>query len=482
MNVTQWESVEGRCDSELNYEIGTAENATRCWEMCLFTFEEILTAIDWWAGGIPSQQIDAGACFCQNTCDCMQAVDANSLSRVSSDVITVDSISALPEVCEEEGLPTTWGKRSGRCTSNLNRAMGLSRSLQHCWEICEREFGDVLVAVDRNDNPGECYCQDACDCMADQDQKVQLATRGSLTELPDSCEEPVRETTYWMVYSEDIGKRPVWITGGEMGGRFAIGDQYTNDPALTGRWIFNERSNFTTWYFDKEVEDPLTLYWQYRFGWGDEEPDAETRMANLMGFYVWKEKQPTWSAEASPETQWMVYMDGWEEGPKPMWRTGGVLKGAFTIGDPDATDPANTGTYFVNTEFGLASWSLKAEDRQRVTYPQQSFGWGSFEPAADFKASDLDGFFIWQMPVAVSGTEAWAESAALPGPALEGADWTDWVNEVWQDIDADGSGGLNRAEAAELLLHTYDEASFVDDDLQAIRFADEWQWYFQDGN
>ena len=178
----------------------------------------------------------------------------------------------------------------------------------------------------------------------------------------------------------------------------------------------------------------------------------------------------------------MVYMDGWEEGPKPMWRTGGELKGAFTIGDPDTTDPANTGSYFVNTEFGLASWSLKAEDRQRVTYPQQSFGWGSFEPAADFKASDLDGFFIWQMPVAVNGTEAWAESAALASPALEEADWNDWVNEVWQDVDADGSGGLNRAEAAELLLHTYDEASFVDDDLQAIRFADEWEWYFQDGN
>ena len=52
--------------------------------------------------------------------------------------------------------------------------------------FCEAEYGQSLVAIDLDDY---CYCQTDCQCLDDveEDPTYLVATRRSITELPQEC-------------------------------------------------------------------------------------------------------------------------------------------------------------------------------------------------------------------------------------------------------------------------------------------------------
>ena len=61
----------------------------------------------------------------------------------------------------------------------MDYLVGYTGDAMACWNSCEEEFGDSLVAIDFWDW-GACYCQDACDCGVEPDWTGRLITRGNI--------------------------------------------------------------------------------------------------------------------------------------------------------------------------------------------------------------------------------------------------------------------------------------------------------------
>ena len=76
----------------------------------------------------------------------------------------------------------------GWCYSELDFFVGETDDPMSCWEMCEREFNYTLVASDLWAATDECFCQDACDCMASEEEQVYMVTREAVTDLPGNCD------------------------------------------------------------------------------------------------------------------------------------------------------------------------------------------------------------------------------------------------------------------------------------------------------
>ena len=74
------------------------------------------------------------------------------------------------------------------CKSELNNNVGDAKSVGECWDMCEAEYRQSLVAIDLDDGD-HCYCQTDCQCLDDphDDKPYRIATRRSITELPQEC-------------------------------------------------------------------------------------------------------------------------------------------------------------------------------------------------------------------------------------------------------------------------------------------------------
>ena len=79
-----------------------------------------------------------------------------------------------------------WGMQRGWCYSELNDDVGVAKSVGECWDMCEAEYGQSLVAIDLDDDD-YCYCQTDCQCLEFQSWGFYVATRRSITELPEAC-------------------------------------------------------------------------------------------------------------------------------------------------------------------------------------------------------------------------------------------------------------------------------------------------------
>merc|ERR1712146_679334 len=98
--------------------------------------------------------------------------------------------------------------------------------------------------------------------------------------------EQVQTETYWMCYREDIGMLPIWFDGSEEAGTFSIGEQFSIDPIFTGRYTYDTSSWIFTWYFNAAPENPMTIYPQHAFNWGDDEPNSDWKGSDFLGFYI----------------------------------------------------------------------------------------------------------------------------------------------------------------------------------------------------
>ena len=68
----------------------------------------------------------------------------------------------------------------------MDEFVGDAKSVGECWDMCEAEYGQSLVAIDLDDDD-YCYCQTDCQCLEFQSWGFYVATRRSITELPEAC-------------------------------------------------------------------------------------------------------------------------------------------------------------------------------------------------------------------------------------------------------------------------------------------------------
>ena len=227
-----WDFNAGACRSSLGDHVGMASDLEGCWTLCSELYGANLKAID----------LDSNNwCTCQDACECMDPGNgggyyvmtslefANGLpaacetdeTRLVCEGTCPDGSS--PECCDIDGdcedgdddwccgddylcsndssewaasrggklccvLDTIkWGATGTWCKSELDHLVGLAATLEDCWTFCVEAHPDVLEAVDLNDR-GECFCQDACTCLDDQEGlEGQLMTAASISALPDAC-------------------------------------------------------------------------------------------------------------------------------------------------------------------------------------------------------------------------------------------------------------------------------------------------------
>ena len=73
---------------------------------------------------------------------------------------------SLPSTCPD--VSTHYFYDETFCSSDLDYNIGFTSSATECWNMCESQYGWSLVAIDwvnYGNSDGECYCQDACDCL-----------------------------------------------------------------------------------------------------------------------------------------------------------------------------------------------------------------------------------------------------------------------------------------------------------------------------
>lgn len=86
---------------------------------------------------------------------------------------------------------------AGWCDSGLDEFVGLYDNAEDCWAGCKSKYGDDLVAIDwwiysmsyDYSYNGYCYCQDACECMADvgDSEGTLIVDTSKVWELPEEC-------------------------------------------------------------------------------------------------------------------------------------------------------------------------------------------------------------------------------------------------------------------------------------------------------
>ena len=76
---------------------------------------------------------------------------------------------------------------NGWCGGGIDYELGYTYSALECWGACASKFNSTLVAIDWAADFGECYCQDACECMEDvgDDNITLIVTKGF--SLPNEC-------------------------------------------------------------------------------------------------------------------------------------------------------------------------------------------------------------------------------------------------------------------------------------------------------
>lgn len=96
-----------------------------------------------------------------------------------------------------QGTRTYNGESEYWCSSDLDLWIGSTQTARDCWTKCEALFGKELVAVDwwyswSTDHPdpaydtiGDCYCQNACECMSPHEGLYVTITRDFT--LPEVC-------------------------------------------------------------------------------------------------------------------------------------------------------------------------------------------------------------------------------------------------------------------------------------------------------
>lgn len=87
---------------------------------------------------------------------------------------------------------------------------------------------------------------------------------------------------------------PIWFNGGQDEGTFSIGEEYSQNAMLTGRYEYDTTTWQFTWYFNAEPESPMFIYPQFAFNWGDDEPESEWKGSDFQGFYLWISAEPVW--------------------------------------------------------------------------------------------------------------------------------------------------------------------------------------------
>ena len=84
-------------------------------------------------------------------------------SSVASTTVLLRDGSSLPSTCYNSYVS------SGRCSSDLNYLFMYIYDEEECWSTCEDRFAADLVAVNYDPSTSECYCEDACDCLIEED-------------------------------------------------------------------------------------------------------------------------------------------------------------------------------------------------------------------------------------------------------------------------------------------------------------------------
>ena len=129
---------------------------------------------------------DKGPKGCDHVASEPDKVVKRCVNRQSDDGVW--AYEACPKTCGTCGTVEykNWGMQRGWCYSELNDDVGVAKSVGECWDMCEAEYGQSLVAIDLDDY---CYCQTDCQCLDDveEDPTYLVATRRSITELPQEC-------------------------------------------------------------------------------------------------------------------------------------------------------------------------------------------------------------------------------------------------------------------------------------------------------
>ena len=129
---------------------------------------------------------DKGEKGCDHIASEPDKVVKRCVNRQSDDGVW--AYEACPKTCGTCGTVEykNWGMQRGWCYSELNDDVGVAKSVGECWDMCEAEYGQSLVAIDLDDY---CYCQTDCQCLDDveEDPTYLVATRRSITELPQEC-------------------------------------------------------------------------------------------------------------------------------------------------------------------------------------------------------------------------------------------------------------------------------------------------------
>ena len=227
-----WDFNAGACSSSLSDHVGMASDLEGCWSLCSERYGANLKAID----------LDSNNwCTCQDACECMDPGNGGGYYVMTS----LEFANGLPAACETDEAPFVceatcpdgsaatccdddgscedgdddwccgddylcsndgkewaasmggelccvldtikWGATGTWCKSELAHLVGLAATLEDCWTFCVEAHPDGLAAVDLNDR-GECFCQDACTCLDDQEGlEGQLMTAASISALPDAC-------------------------------------------------------------------------------------------------------------------------------------------------------------------------------------------------------------------------------------------------------------------------------------------------------
>ena len=131
---------------------------------------------------------DKGEKGCDHVASEPDKVVKRCVNRQSDDRVRADE--ACPKTCGTCGTLEykNWGfQSSGWCYSELDELVGQTKSVGDCWDMCEAEYGQSLEAIDLDDND-YCFCQTACQCLDDgHGRGYYVATRRSITELPEVC-------------------------------------------------------------------------------------------------------------------------------------------------------------------------------------------------------------------------------------------------------------------------------------------------------
>ena len=135
---------------------------------------------------------DKGEKGCDHIASEPDKVVKRCVNRQSDDGVW--AYEACPKTCGTCGTLEykNWGFQSSNyCYSELNDNVGRAKSVGECWDMCEAEYGQSLVAIDRDRDwtSDNCYCQDDCQCLFSGpiDYRSYVATRRSITELPPEC-------------------------------------------------------------------------------------------------------------------------------------------------------------------------------------------------------------------------------------------------------------------------------------------------------